>query len=154
MRKIVIILVIIFGLSSCNAWNKYVQSKCQRNDSTYVIETTKWDTAIVYSPYEDITFDTTSNEIPPNVVIHHSEKKGGLNASFTIKNSKITFKCSEDSLKHEIAYLQKQIESHKVQTTYVYCEKDHVTAWLQFCFWHTILSWCLVIIWVIIKAFR
>ena len=86
--------------SSCSKWERYVQSKCKRNDSTYVIETTKWDTAIVYSPYEELLFDTTSNEIPPNVLIHHSEKKGNLNASFTIKNSKITFKCSEDSLKH------------------------------------------------------
>ena len=157
MKYILIFLSIIF-LISCGKWERYVQSKCHTSthDSTYSVETLIHDTTFVNVPYSELLFDTVANDIPYNVVIHHEEKKNGLNASFDIKHSKITFRCVQDSLKVEIDYLKKQIETVKSSTVEVFipCDLKHHSGWDSFCNWFTGLSLFFALVWVVIRALK
>lgn len=126
--KLLVMLTTFVSLTSCNV-EKYCQERfpAKTSDSTTTVIEYVPVHDTLYLGYNELLFDTVT-EIPPNVLIHHEEKKGRLNASFDIKKGRITFKCSEDSLAHIIDGLRKEItitqKSSSVET-----EKEFVEHW-------------------------
>lgn len=157
MRKLVMLSLISSLLFGC-----ITEKKCnerypnQIKDSTYSMVTYVHDTVPAFSPYFAFGIDTSSEELPKDMYFHAITEHKGNKATIDIHNKKITVKCEVDAKNDTIFQLRKQIENFntKVETKYLVCDKQHVTRWLNFCFWHTIISWIVFVIAIIILVLK
>lgn len=152
MRARLIAIIFLLLTSGCS-----MEKYCQKNypgqvtDSiTTVIKYEKvYDT--IYVPKESISVDTLL-PIPQMVIYHHYEKKSGLTTQVDIVKGKLSFKCSEDSLRYIIEQQKEIIRTieHK-NTVTALCFKEHKTKFNYFCtywFWVTL---ALVVLGIFLK---
>lgn len=155
MRKLIFIIFSILCLTSCKTLVR--QSLCERlyplTDSISVTTNT------VYVAYHD-TITTPADTVSltewvaiPCPDMHKEVTKGGLTTTVTIKNGVLTATCKEatkqliiDSL---IAVQTKNTyEQKKSQPIVIY----KTSGWFSFCEWYTILSWILLLVFVVVRA--
>lgn len=155
MKNFLFIAVII--LSSCST-----QQRCARlypqqiKDSVFQWVSTETYCDSFKIPYQELVFDTTADEIPKSLVIHHSQTKGHLTQTLNIKNGKITQRCVSDSLTEYIEFQRKTFHEKelRLQTQMIPCDKKHHTGWDSFCNYFTVISVSLLFIWYIVKVCR
>lgn len=152
MKNIFLVLILI--LSGCRIFQP--ETFCKDNyppqiithDSSWVVN--HWDTTTIFQPYTELLFDTTTS-IPNYVELHHSEKKGSLSARIDISHGHLTFKCSEDSLKQEIACLRETVFNLNSRVIREPCTLPHRSGWDYFCRWATCILLGIVLIVIALK---
>lgn len=161
MLKYVLIASVLIALvlSSCTAFKAHqIKKWCNStiHDSAYTEVTHILDTTFVQIPFAELTFDTTDTRLPYDITIEHKESKGSLNGSFSIKHQKVSFECNVQPYIDTVAFLRNHIKTFqsKIETKYIDCDKKHHTGWDSFCNYHTIITWCLFIIAVLIWVFK
>lgn len=156
MKGLITILVVIL-LVGCSASKRYARlilnhpELIQRTDSVITWVESRCDSAIVYVPYQDITFDT-SGVVPVSVVFHKAIRKNNLSGTVDISNGKLTFNCAEDSLREVIEYMTK--EYHEKDSRVSVQTIPLRDSWYQFWrdgFWICLFLLCLVIAGLFIK---
>ncbi len=123
-----LIFFAIFCLFACNM-QKYCQERYPAQISDSVVTTIEYrpvhDT--LYLGYNELVFDTAT-EIPPNILIHHEEKKGGLKLTVDIKNGRLNVSAVQDSLMRVIDGLKKTITTSR-KTQSIQQTKEFVEHW-------------------------
>lgn len=145
--------IILFGIIGCTT-----QKRCYEKfppitfdsvivkDSVYAVHDT------IYTPYQELSFDTL---IPcdPKIVYVKEVKKGGLTGSVSIKGGKMSFECKSDSLQAVISRLERKITTNRLVREIPKTIEVKYTAWYWKALGFLNIFW-LIVCFVLYLAYR
>ncbi len=147
MKNIFVLTIFVnLFLSSClteKRCNEKYPPQISDSVKTWITSECMYDT--VYVPYQELIFDT-AGVIPPSIVFHHTQNKGGLHQTIDIKAGHISVLCKEDSLKKIIEIQNKTIhEKDSRKEVMTVAIRDGWYNFFKWSFWISFL-FCLIFI--------